>query len=204
MFIYFSLLKSDGAFVSCFSFYLQHVFLPADKNKKKAINYLLTILFFVRSRQWNIDIYFNYFSELERKLRANNREYNLSFKYAVSMKGIFFILLSNLSRREEEEVLHHIKENNTHEHVISLHYVTLSCNQEALSRSTFQELARLAGFDSGLAVKPSLTSCLQSFSLRQTPSKPPSTTSSPSYLSTCLSSFRGSPTPTSCSCWSSR
>lgn len=33
------------------------------------------------------------FTELERKLRANDREYNLSFKYAVSMKTCFSIHL---------------------------------------------------------------------------------------------------------------
>lgn len=33
------------------------------------------------------------FTEQERKLRANDREYNLSFKYAVSRKTHFFIHL---------------------------------------------------------------------------------------------------------------
>lgn len=41
-------------------------------------------------------------------------------------------------------------------------------------------------------------------SFRRTPSRPPSTTPSPSYLLTCLSSSRGLLTPTSCFCWCSR
>lgn len=39
---------------------------------------------------------------------------------------------------------------------------------------------------------------------RQTPSRPPNTTFSPSYLLTCLSSSRGSLMPTSCFYWCSR
>lgn len=63
---------------------------------------------------------------------------------------------------------------------------------------------RFTGPNLCLALKTSLIYFLWSFSLRRTPSRPPSTTSSPSYLSTCSSSFRGSPTPTSCFSWCSR
>lgn len=113
---------------------------------------------------------------------------NILDKIAYFMKPICpnwtetYFLWSKLSRREQ--VLHHIRRNELL--TVVSHWIAIT------------------GSFKGQHFRPSLTSCLPSFSLRQTPSKPPSTTSSPSYLSTCSSSFRGLPTLTSSSCWCSR